>query len=576
LNDLKKLISEHLSELFEQDKHFIENLITVPPNIDMGDLAIPCFAFAKILKKSPQIIAEEGKKHLLEKSLPLKEIKTISGYMNFYIDRNVEISNVINEIVLKVGKYGSSNIGEDKVVTIDYSSPNVAKPIALHHLRSTMIGNSVANILEFVKYDVKRINYLGDWGTTFGKLLTVYEKWGEEARIEADGVGYLVELYTRFSVEAEKDPSLEDKAREWFKRMEDGDEQALSIWKKFRDISLKEFSRIYDRLGVKFDSFDGESAVNPFIKDAIDEIEKRLTLKKSQGADIIELEDANLPPVLIRKSDGATLYATRDIAEAMKRRKQDGFSKNLYVVATQQNLHFDSVFKVLSMLGFKWSEDCVHVAFGMMLMNDKKMATRTGNMVTLEDVLDQARDLALKIINEKNPELENKEEVAEQVGVGAIVFNDLKNKRIKNVNFDWEEVLNFDGETGPYVQYTFARITSIIDKAGVTLGDNKDFLPDRVDNMIPEKLSSPEEVTLVKELAIFPEKVSEAAKSYESSIIAKYLLDLVSSFNTFYNKHKVIVEDQELKEMRLLLVYSVRQVIMNAAKLLSLPLPRRM
>lgn len=388
---------------FDKDEEYVESLITTPPNLEMGDLALPCFVFAKDLRQNPKAIADAIKLNLdsEEGEKIFKEVRSASGYLNFYLDRSQDTKRVIESIVENPSAYGSIDHGKSKLCVVDYSSPNVAKPIALHHLRSTMIGNALCNLLEFAGFKVKRLNFLGDWGTNFGKLIVAFKKWGDEDSLQSDGVEYLVEIYTRFQKESESDPGLEDQAREWFKKMEDSDPEAIKIWEHFREITIEEFKRIYKRLGVKFDSYDGESSVNKYIPETISEIDTKLNLKASKGAEIIELEEENLPPVLIRKSDGATLYSTRDIAEAIRRHKEENFHKNLYVVATQQNLHFQSVFKVLSMLGHDWQKDCLHIAFGMMMLNDKKMATRTGNMITLEDVLDKSRELALEIINAK-------------------------------------------------------------------------------------------------------------------------------------------------------------------------------
>jgi len=584
------LLAEAIGKILEIESNRVEELMTVPPSLEMGDISLPCFKFSKELKKSPQYIVKLIKERLDVSSLPVREIKAVSGYINFFIDRVEEIKNVLLEIANLVSKYGSSDYGKGKTVVVEFSSPNVAKPVAFHHLRSTMIGNSISNILKYTGYKVIRINFIGDWGTNHGKLIAAFKKWGDKKKIDEGGLEYLIELYHKF--EREKNSQFENEAREWFRKLERNDREAVKLWKRFRDISIDEFRRIYERLGVSFDSYDGESSVFPFMEEVIKDIDSKIKLKKSEGAEIVELDDENLPPVLIRKSDGATLYATRDIAEAVRRYKDYKFFKNLYVVATQQNLHFRSIFKVLSLMGYDWYRDCEHIAFGMMLFNDKKMATRSGNMIYLEDVMNKARDLAYKIIIEKNPELKDKEEVAEKVGVGSIIFNDLKNKRLKNVNFNWEEVLNFDGETGPYVQYTYARIGSIIRKAAYNPNDIKSYVSDifieqhilNEDNennennekLFFEKLNSNEEILLAKSLSLMPQRVIEAAENYEPSIVSKYLLDMVSLFNAFYNKHRVISDDRELMNARMFLIYCVRQVIKNCAELLGLPLPERM
>ena len=569
LSKFKNFISKNMSHYLECDEEYLAGLITNPSNIEMGDFSLPCFSFAKKLKKSPQVIAEECKTHMLSRKSPFEQIKAVSGYINFYIDKTEEAKTVLEEIYINKETFGFSDIGQKKTITVDFSSPNIAKPIAFQHLRSTMIGNSICNILEFLNFDVKRINYLGDWGTNYGKLIVAFEKWGSSEKLKSFGVVHLVEIYQQF--EKEKNEELENEARSWFKKMEDGDTVALNYWKEFREISLCEFKKTYKRLNVNFHFFAGESAVNGLIAEVVDEISEKLELKESSGAYIVEI-GSNVPPVLIKKTDGASLYATRDITEAIRRKKQFKFTKNLYIVATQQNLHFKSVFTVLSMLGYDWSSDCEHVAFGMMLFNDKKMATRSGNVVYLEDVLDKAKELSLKIINEKNPDLEDKDDVAEKVGIGAIVFNDLKNKRIKDVNFNWSDVLNFDGETGPYVQYTYARIGSIFRKSS----NSPDEFKVDLNEIDFKKLNTLEEIMLVKGLAAFPERLIEAAKTYEPSVIAKYLLELSSLFNIFYNKHKVISGDADYMKARLLLIYSTRQIIKSCSKLLGLPLPERM
>jgi len=537
-----------------------ENL-EYPPNAEMGDVALPCFKLSRILRKSPNQIAQELASSITPSQF-IEKVEAVSGYLNFFINRPLFIEKVVDRIMVEQDKYGSSDIGKSRNIVIDYSAPNIAKPFHVGHLRSTVIGNSLRKIFEFMGYNCIGINYLGDWGTQFGKLITAYNLWGSKQAVEEKGIKELMRLYVKFHQEAEKNPSLEDEARSWFARMERGDKQATELWQWFKDISIKEFEKVYDLMDVDFDYYTGESFYNDKIEPIIEELKQKGLLIESQGALIVDLEQYDMPPCLILKKDGSTLYATRDIAAAIHRKREYGFDKCIYVTGASQSLHFQQWFKVIELMGYEWANDLIHVPFGIVSLGGEKLATRTGKVVLLEDIMSEAIKKTLEIIESKNPGLENKEDVARHMGVGAVIFSDLYSNRIKDVSFSWDEILNFDGETGPYVQYTHARACSVIRKSEETTVDDNNFNS--------RLLQTKEEYQLCKTLYEFPEKTRMALSQLEPSIITRYLVDLAQDFNRFYHEHPILVDDKELRKARLSLVKAAKITLANGLRLIGL------
>lgn len=541
----------------------ISDLIEIPPNSDMGDYAFPVFKLAKTFRKAPNLIAEElAKKEFSNENI--KKIANVGPYVNFFVDNSKLVESVLTETVKD--DFGSSHIGVGKNVVFDFSSTNIAKPFHIGHLRSTVIGNAIRNIMKYQGFNTTGVNYIGDYGTQFGMMISAYLKWGDEDKINADPIKELLNLYVKYNKIAKEDESYMDEARDWFDKLEKKDPTAVKLWSWFREISLKEFQRVYDLLGVEFDNFNGESFHSQFIGDALEAIDKKNLLEESDGAMIINLDDENLPPVLIKKSNGSSTYLTRDIATAMYRRKTYDFYKNVYVVASQQKLHFEQLRAVLKKMGFEWWNDCEHVSFGMVSMKDGSMKTREGKVIFLEDVLNRAIDKTKSIIEERNPNLENKEEVAKQVGVGAVIFQDLFNNRIKDYTFDWDQVLNFDGETGPYTQYTFARSCSILDKGEFELKDNSKF----------DLLVDDTEIDIVKHLSKFEEVLLNATEKYEPSFLTRYTVELAKLFNKFYANCPINTVEDELKYQRLYLTYSVNKCLKLSLSLLGIEAPVRM
>lgn len=561
-NTIAHMISDKVDTLTADE---IINILEYPPNSDMGDVALPCFKLSRILKKSPVQIADELA-DILPKNKYIDRIESVSGYLNFFVNRDIFIEETVDRIMKEKDAYGSSNIGKGKNIVIDYSAPNIAKPFHIGHLRSTSIGNALYHIFKFAGYNCIGINHLGDWGTQFGKLIVAYKKWGDKERVEKYQIKELMKLYVKYHEEAEKNPELDDEARAWFTKMEQGDKEALELWQWFKDISLKEFSRIYDLLDIHFDSYAGESFYNDKIDAVIEELKKKNLLTESEGALIVDLEEYGMPPCLILKKDGSTLYATRDIAAAIYRKKKYNFDKCIYVTGAAQSLHFKQWFKVIELMGYDWADRLIHVPFGTISIGGEKMATRKGKVVLLEDVLREAIDKTLSIINEKNPDLEHKEEIARQIGVGAIIFSDLSTNRIKDISFSWDEILNFDGETGPYVQYTHARACSVLSKADI----------DTYDSFDPSLIKSKEEFNLVKTLSLFPERIMEAMEELEPSIITRYLVDLAQDFNRFYHNHSILnAEDTDIKKGRIALTFATKNTLANGLKLIGLKAPER-
>lgn len=537
------------------------DMLEYPADRKLGDIALPCFKLSKTLRKAPPLIANtlcEAVKAQPESAEIFEKIESVNGYLNFYVSDNAIAENLV---AMADENYGSSKIGKGKTVVIDYSSPNIAKPFHIGHLRSTVIGQSIKNIHKFCGYDCVGVNHLGDWGTQFGKLIVAYKKWGNKEEIEQRGIKALTEIYVKFHEEAEKDKALEDEAREAFSKMEQGDEECIALWKWFVEISIAEFKKVYALIGADFESWNGESFYFDKTDGVVNTLKEKDMLKLDEGAYIVPLDDYGMPPCLVLKSDGSTIYATRDIAAAFYRKKTYDFDKCIYVTSAGQSLHFAQFFKVIELMGEEWAKDLVHVPFGTVSIDGAKLATRTGNVILLEDLFKEATEKTLAIINEKNPTLENKEEVASAVGVGAVVFHDLSNNRIKDINFIWDEVLNFDGNTGPYVQYTYARCCSILEKAG-------DFGKSNT-------ITAEAERNIIKTLALFPEKVEQARRDLEPSVISRYLLDVCQEFNRFYHDCPVLkAEDEAVKNLRLAIVKGTSTVLHNGLTLIGLKCPK--
>ena len=535
-----------------------------PPDPAMGDYAFPCFKLAKTLRKAPALIAKELSENI-EKPDFFDKIEVSGAYVNFFTNKSVFVKDVFSRVISEGSGFGASDMGNGKTVVVDFSSPNIAKPFHVGHLRSTVIGNAICNIYRKLGYTVVGINHLGDWGTQFGKLITAYRLWGDDASIEKSGISELMRLYVRFHDEAEANSSLNDEARGWFVKMQEGDSYALGLWKWFYDISLREFNRVYDMLGVKFDEFTGESFYNDKMDAVIAELKEKSLLIEDGGAMIVPLEDENMPPCLIVRSDGGTLYATRDIAAALYRKKTYDFCKCIYLTALDQNLHFAQWFEVIRKMGYDWYKDLYHVPFGLVSLETGKLSTRKGNVVLMEELLNEAVSETLNIINEKNPLLENKDEVARQVGIGAVIFNDLYNGRIKDVVFSWSRMLSFEGETGPYVQYTHARACSILKKAGFS-AENIDF------SLVTDALS----VEIAKLIDSFPDKLKEAAEKHEPSVVSRRLMDIAQAFNKFYHDNPILTSEDELKSARLLVTSAVRTVLALGLSVLGIKAPEKM
>lgn len=564
--DFKEQIALLISSVTDLEKDEILNLIEIP-NSDMGDFAFPCFKLAKTMKKAPNIIASELAEKIEKKEF-IDNIQVVNAYINFYVSKSIYVEKVLTNVLNEKDNFGNSNMGKDKTVIIDYSSPNIAKPFHIGHLRSTVIGNSLYKIYKKLGYNVVGINHLGDWGTQFGKLIVAYKKWGNKELVEKDDIKELSKIYVKFHEESEKDKSLEDEARLWLVKMQEGDKEALDLWKWFCDISMKEFERVYKMLNISFDSYAGESFYNDKMQPVVDELFEKDILVESEGAKIVDLEPYNMPPCLILRSDGGTLYPTRDIAAAFYRKKEYNFEKCLYITALDQNLHFAQWFKVIELMGYDWAKDLVHIPFGLVSLNDGKLSTRKGHVVLMEDILNHAIEKTKNIIEEKNPNLENKEKIAKDVGIGAVIFNDLFNSRVKNVVFDLERMLNFQGETGPYVQYTHARACSILEKEEF----NEDLLKNIDYNLICDKYS----FELVKTLSQYPDKIVDASNKYEPFIITRHLVNVCQAFNKFYDENNIKNSETDLKNARLTLVYATKTIIANGLYLLGINAPEKM
>lgn len=563
--DARTDIAKAIAAITDIDEAELSSYIEIPPDRSMGDYAFPCFRLAKAMRKAPPAIAEELRAGItLPSSITKAEVK--GGYLNFFEDRAGAASATIKRVLAEGENYGHSDEGSGKNVCVEFSSINIAKPFHIGHLPSTAIGNSLNRIYKALGYNTIAINHLGDWGTQFGKMIVAYKKWGSGKPIEESTVRELVKLYVRFHEEAETDESLNDEARAWFRKIEQGDSEAVDLWQRMKTLTLKEVGEVYKLLGVEFDSYAGESFYEDKMQAVIDELDAKGLLKTDKGAKIVDLSEYNMPPCIIVKSDGATLYATRDLAAAIYRKKTYDFVKSIYVVAYQQNLHFQQFFKVLELMGYDWVKDCVHVNFGMVSMEEGTLSTRHGNVVYLEDVLNASIEKTLEIIKEKSPDLEDKEAAARAVGVGAVVWGILYNSRIKDTSFSWKKMLNFDGETGPYAQYTHARCCSVLRKAGGY--DEAD-----IDCTL---LSGEAETALVKAIAAFPDTVKAAAEKYEPYLIARAAIEICSRFNKFYYDCRIMDDDMHIRNTRLALTDAARICIKNALYLVGLEAPERM
>ena len=560
-----KIIDLLAAQIEGMSKEDISATIEIPPKPEMGDFAFPCFRLAKTMHKAPNMIAADIKEAIGDVDY-LDRIEVKGAYLNFFVKTEVFVKSMIE--AANSENFGGSDIGEGKNICLDYSSPNVAKNFHVGHLRTTIIGNSLYKIFSKLGYNAIRINHLGDWGTQFGKLIVAYKAWGSKEAVEKDGISELMKLYVKFHEEADKNPELVDEARAWFAKMEQGDEEALSIWQWFKDISLVEYKRTYDLLGVDFDYYLGESFYRDKCQEVVDKITEAGLLKESEGAMIVDLSAYDMAPCIITKKDGSSIYATRDLAAIFYRKKTYNFCKCLYVTGQEQKLHFAQVFKVVELLGNEWAKDqLVHIPYGLVSLEGAKLSTRNGNIIYAEDILHDAIEKSLEIITEKSPNLENKEEVAKMVGVGSVLFNDLYNQRIKDVSFSWDKVLNFDGETGPYVQYTHARCSSV-----VRLAENFDP-SNEVDFSV---ITEPDAIFLLKEINRFPKVVLDAADKYEPSIIARFAVDVAQAFNKFYNSTRINVPEENVKNARVMLTYLTKKTLSDALELLGIQAPEAM
>ncbi len=542
-----------------------ENLLEIPPKADMGDFAFPCFQLAKVLRKAPNMIAEDIAKEIGQQEF-LEKVETKGAYLNFFVNKSLFVKNILEQA--DVENYGASKQGEGKTICIDYSSPNVAKKFHVGHLRTTIIGNALYKIYSKLGYKVERINHLGDWGTQFGKLIVAYKKWGSKEAVEENGIAELMKIYVKFHEEADKDDSLNDEARAWFTKMEQGDEEALSIWQWFKDISLVEYHKTYEMLGISFDSYAGESFYCDKSERVISECKAKNLLEESEGAYIVRLDEYNMAPCIVMKKDGSSIYATRDLAAVLYRKDTYNFEKCIYVTGLEQKLHFAQVFKVIELLGYEWAKDqLVHVPYGLVSLKGGKLSTRHGNIIYAEDILKESVNRIREIIEEKNPNILDKEDVAKKVGIGAILFNDLYNQRIKDVVFDWDKIHNFDGETGPYVQYTYARAASILRRAGqIDLSGEIDY----------QVLSDAASIALLKEIGRYPEVIENAANRYEPSVVARYAMAVAQAFNKFYHDNQCIVEDANVSKARLKLLTLAKNVLKDSLSLLGIQCPEQM
>ena len=570
MKNVKREIAEILAAQVESlTADEIEKLIEIPADPKMGDYAFPCFRLAKAMRKAPQMIAADIAAAIGENAL-FEKVEQVNAYVNMFIDKQ-EFARLTLGAVCEQGEdFGKTEGGKGKTVIVEYSSPNIAKPFHIGHIRSTVIGASIAKLYEAVGCKVVRLNHLGDYGTQFGKMIVAYRKWGNKEDVEREPIKTLLSYYVKFHEEAEKDPALEDEARETFTKLEHGAPEETELWQWFRSESLKEFSRVYDMLDIHFDSYNGESFYSDKMPAVLEELKEKGLLQESQGAQIVDLSEYGMTPALITKSDGSSLYITRDLAAAFYRKKTYGFDKCIYVVASQQNLHFQQWFKILELMGYEWAKDCVHVPFGLVSLEEGTMSTRSGRVVFLEDVLKAAVEKTREIIEEKGVNTDNMEETAKIVGIGAVIFQELSNYRIKDYVFSWDKVLNFDGETGPYVQYTHARAASVLRNAGA---EGRTF---DVSGMDLSYICGEAGYELVKLLYRLPEVIADAADKYEPSVVTRHIVDIAQAYNKFYHDERILVDDEAEKNAKLLLTYAAKQAIANGLALLMMKAPEKM
>lgn len=571
MKDYRQLIAEIIAPYVEGlEVSEIRDMVEVPADSKMGDYAFPCFKLAKLLRKAPPLIAKSIAEQIESDGI-FEKVESVNAYVNMFISRDAFIDDVVKEVITKGDAFGSSDMGAGRKVIVEYSSPNIAKPFHIGHIRSTVIGNSIYKIYDFLGYDAFRINHLGDYGTQFGKMICAYRHWGNKEDVINEPIKTLLSYYTKFHVEVETHPELDDEAREIFAKLEKGEPEEVELWQWFRDESLKEFTRVYKMLGIEFDSYNGESFYSDKMPRFVEELKEKGLLEESQGAQIVNLEEYGMSPALITKSDGSTLYITRDIAAAVYRKETYDFYKNLYIVASQQNLHFQQWIKILELMGYEWAKDCVHIPFGLVSLEEGTMSTRHGRVVFLEDVLNRAVDETRKIIKEKGVATDNIDETAKQVGIGAVIFQELSNNRIKDYVFSWDKVLDFNGETGPYVQYTYARAASLMRRADAGALAKADAADIDV-----TYIRSDAAYELVKLLEAFPAVVVEAAEKYEPSVVTRHIVDIAQSFNRFYHDEHIIVENIEEQAAKLALAKAAKNTIKNGLGLLGIQCPERM
>ncbi|MBR0416605.1 MAG: arginine--tRNA ligase [Firmicutes bacterium] len=560
------LLSEHIEGMEAEE---LEKLIEIPTDTSLGDYAFPCFKLAKLMRKAPNLIASDISGAIASDPM-FEKVQPVNAYVNMFMKKGDMALSTLNAVIAKKEKYGSMDQGEGKKVIVEFSSPNIAKPFHIGHIRTTVIGNALANIYSFLGYDVVKINHLGDYGTQFGKMIVAYRHWGSKEEVEANPIKTLLAYYVKFHDEAETHPELEEEARIAFYNLEHGEKEELQLWQWIRDESLKEFSRVYDMLGITFDSYAGESFYSDKMPAVIDELKEKGLLVESRGAQIVDLEKYGMPPAIITKSDGTSIYLTRDLAAAFYRKKTYDFDKCIYVVASQQDLHFQQLFKVIELMGYEWAKDMIHVNFGMVSLADGTLSTRHGRVVFLEDVLNKAVEKTREIITEKGVNTDQLEETAKVVGIGAVVFRELSAGRIKDYVFDWDKVLNFDGETGPYVQYTHARAASVLRNGGF------DISKIDMSKLDCSYLTGDAASTLIKGIYAFPEAVAKAADDNEPSTVTRCIIDIAQSFNKFYHDEHIIVDDENERNAKLVLTFVAKQVIANGLSLLGIKAPDRM
>lgn len=562
--DFKLEVAKKISNLIDMEVEEIMELMEIPPQSTMGDYAFPCFQLAKVMRKSPNMIAKELAEKV-DKDLIVEKVESAGGYLNFFINKEEYTKHIIGEILKKGENYGKAEGNNNKTVLVEFSSPNIAKPFHIGHLFTTVIGSALEKVYRHLGYNTKRLNHIGDYGTQFGKLISAYKRWGDEEVIDKDPINELLKIYVKFHEEAEKDPTLEEEGRMYFKQLEDNEPEAVALWQKFKDLSLREFKELYNILNIEFDSYAGESFYSDKMAEIVEMLYDKKLLVESEGAKIVDLSEFNLPPCLVIKSDGATIYVTRDLAAALYRKRTYDFYKNIYVVGNTQSLHFKQVFSTLKLMGYDWADNCVHIGTALVKFADRKLATRKGDVIFAKDVINEAIEKTAEIIESKNPNLINKDLAAKQIGIGAIIFTFLKNSRERDVVFSWEETLSFEGESGPYVQYSYVRGNSILNKAGI-IDREADF----------SVLTTEDEFNLVKILGSFNDALKEAAERYEPFVITRYVTDLAKAYNKFYNAHPILNAEENIKNARLALTKTVCTVLKISLSILGIETPENM